>query len=388
MKKTILLLSLGLLSCFGASAAELKIAGAVSDTGAVPLTLQNEAHAAISRGLLWLEAKQQADGHWSIPDFPALTALPLWALTKGGTTNGPAIANAKRYLLGCVHENGAIFHEPKAKNKGGGLANYNTAICMTALHLLNDPTLTPIILRARAFIAGTQHLGNDEYRGGMGYDPATGRAYADLSNSYLAYEAMRLTQNVEDLRKSGEKKADLDWQAAADFVTRLQNKASGPNDSNAGGFGYKPGVSNAGTITNAAGEVQMRSYGSMTYAGLLSLIYADVDRKDPRVQSAFQWAAHNWSLDQNPGMGQQGLYYFYNVLAKALAVHGEEQVPTPTGNVGWRIETIKRLIGLQKVEPETGHGFWVNAENRWMEADPVLVTSYALIALETALGGQ
>ncbi|TAN37440.1 MAG: hypothetical protein EPN23_05465 [Verrucomicrobia bacterium] len=384
MKKTLglLLLSLGL----GANAAELKITSTTSDAGAVPLTLQNEARAALNRGMRWLEAKQQADGHWSNADFPALTALPLWALTKGGTENKAAIANAKKYILSCVHENGAIFREPKAKQKGGGLANYNTAICMVALHLLNDPALAPVVLKARNFIAGTQYMGSDEYRGGMGYDAETGRAYADLSNSYMAYEAMRLTQTVEDLRKSGEQRANLDWQAAADFVTRIQNKASTPNDPNAGGFAYKPGASNAGATTNAAGEIQLRSYGSMTYAGLLSLIYADVDRKDPRVQSAFNWAAHNWSLDQNPGMGQQGLYYFYNVLAKALAVHGTEQVPTAAGAVGWRVEAIKKLIGLQKIEAETGHGYWVNVENRWMEGDRVLVTAYALIALETALG--
>ena len=136
MKKSLglLLLSLGL----GANATELKLTATSTDTEAVPLTLQNEARAAISRGLQWLEAKQQADGHWSNGDFPALTALPLWALTKGGTTNRAAMVNAKKYLLGCVHENGAIFREPAVKQKGGGLANYNTALCMTALHLLNE----------------------------------------------------------------------------------------------------------------------------------------------------------------------------------------------------------------------------------------------------------
>ena len=280
--------------------------------------------------------------------------------------------------------------EPAVKQKGGGLANYNTALCMTALKMLNEPDLAPIILRARSFIAGTQYLGNDEYKGGMGYDAATGRAYADLSNSYIAYEAMRLTQAVEDLRKQGEKHADLDWQAAADFVTRLQARpaAGSTTDANAGGFAYKPGASMAGATTNSAGEVQLRSYGSMTYAGLLSLIYAEVDRKDPRVQAAFQWAARNWSLDQNPGMGQQGLYYFYNVLAKALAVQGAEQLNAPAGTVNWRAELVKKLIGMQKIEAATGGGYWVNTENRWMEADPVLVTAYTLIALETALGPQ
>ncbi|MCX7009281.1 MAG: cycloartenol synthase, partial [Kiritimatiellaeota bacterium] len=250
--------------------------------------------------------------------------------------------------------------------------------------------LAPVILKARSFIASTQYMGNDDYKGGMGYDAETGRAYADLSNSYIAFEAMRLTQAVEDLRKSGETRADLDWQAAADFVTRLQAKPAAGNatDANAGGFAYKPGASMAGATTNAAGEVQLRSYGSMTYAGLLSLIYAEVDRKDPRVQSAILWATRNWSLDQNPGMGQQGLFYFYNVLAKALATHGADQIAAPTGPVNWRAELVKKLIGLQKIEAGTGAGFWVNTENRWMEADPLLVTAYTLIALETALADQ
>jgi squalene-hopene/tetraprenyl-beta-curcumene cyclase len=388
MKKMLCLLSL--LPCLGVGAADLQLTGTVTEAGGIPLTLQNEARAALNRGLRWLESKQQSDGHWSMGDFPALTALPLWALTKGDTTNRAAIAHAKQFLLSCVHENGAIYREPAAKQKGGGLANYNTALCMTALHLLNQKDLAPVVLKARNFIAGTQYLGNDEYKGGMGYDAATGRAYADLSNSYIAYEAMRLTQAVEDLRKNGEKHADLDWQAAADFVTRLQAKPAAGNatDANAGGFAYKPGASPAGTITNSAGEVQLRSYGSMTYAGLLSLIYAEVDRKDPRVQAAFQWAARNWSLDQNPGMGQQGLYYFYNVLAKALAVQGTEQLAAPAGTVSWRAEVIKKLVGLQKIEAGTGGGYWVNTENRWMEADPILVTAYTLITLETALGPQ
>ena len=362
------------------------------EVGPVPLSLQNEARAAIQRGLRWLEAQQQADGNWSNPDFPALTALPLWALVRGESTNRAALDRARQYLLGCVHENGAIYREPAQKQKGGGLANYNTALCMVALHALNDARLAPVILKARAYVAGTQHLGADEYRGGMGYDPETGRAYADLSNSYIAYEAMRLTQKVEDQRRSGEKKADLDWAAAAEFVARIQNKASGTNaaaDAEAGGFGYRPGHSMAGTTTNAAGEVQLRSYGSMTYAGLLSLIYADVNRNDPRVRSAFDWAVKHWSLNENPGMGQQGLYYFYNVLAKALAATGQAQLAVaPGSSLNWRVELIKKLVGLQKTDPATGQGYWLNAEGRWWESDPVLVTAYTLLALEIAASGS
>ncbi|MCX6996339.1 MAG: hypothetical protein NTV49_04475, partial [Kiritimatiellaeota bacterium] len=375
---------LGLAACgFAYAAAPVVLTTRQGDAGPVPLSLRNEARATIQRGLRWLEAQQQADGHWSNPDFPALTALPLWALARGDSANRAALERAKQYLLASVHDNGAIYREPAQKQKGGGLANYNTALCMVALHALNDPQLAPVILKARAYVAGTQHFGADEYRGGMGYDPANERAYADLSNSYMAYEAMRLTQKVEDQRRSGAKKVDLDWPAAAEFVTRIQNKPSGTNatpDPEAGGFGYRPGYSMAGTATNTAGEVRLRSYGSMTYAGLLSFIYADVDKNDPRVQSAFNWAMKNWSLNENPGMGQQGLFYFFNVLAKALAATGQAQLPTTSGgSLNWRVELIKKLVGLQKTDPKTGQGYWLNPEGRWWESDPVLVTSYSLL---------
>ena len=138
---------------------------------------------------------------------------------------------------------------------------------------------------------------------------------------------------------------------------------------------------------NEDGTVRFRSYGSMTYAGLLSLIYSEVTRDDPRVQSAFSWAARNWTLDENPGMGQEGLFYFYNILSKSLAAYGQNQIPLKDGRqIAWRNELIKKLVGLQKIDPKTGAGYWVNEQNRWWEADPVLVTSYSLLALEIALG--
>ena len=133
----------------------------------------------------------------------------------------------------------------------------------------------------------------------------------------------------------------------------------------------------------------LRSYGSMTYAGLLSLIYADVSRNDPRVQSAFKWAVNHWSLGENPGMGPEGLYYFYNIMAKSLAAFGQEAIPVKSGGkpVSWRAELIRKLISLQRMDTDgSGTGYWVNDNNRWLENDPVLVTAYTLIALDAAIG--
>ena len=51
--------------------------------------------ASVVRGVSFLLSKQAADGHWSDPQMPALTALPLWALTGcAGATAGGSAAGA------------------------------------------------------------------------------------------------------------------------------------------------------------------------------------------------------------------------------------------------------------------------------------------------------
>ena len=42
---------------------------------------------AITNGASFLLSKQAADGHWSDPQMPALTALPLWALSAANIPN-------------------------------------------------------------------------------------------------------------------------------------------------------------------------------------------------------------------------------------------------------------------------------------------------------------
>ncbi len=359
----------------------------VTGEAVLPPELEGEARAALNRGASWLAAQQQASGFWAIEDSPALTGLSMWALQQvDPAANRSAIDRAMIFILTSVQEDGSIWRKPTVQRKGGGLANYNTAVCMMSLHALNRPELLSVIQKARTYLSKMQYLDPSVYRGGMGYDADQGRPYTDLSNSYMAYEAMRLTQDVEDLRAAGEPKADLDWKAAQEFLSQVQNLATvntnywiSESADDQGGFAYSPGA--GASTTNAEGKVSLRSYGSMTYAGLLALIYSQVDVQDERVQSAKDWASRHWSLDENPGMGQEGLYYFFNVLTKALAAAGDETLTLSDGRtVSWREEVVRKLISLQKPE-----GFWVNENNRWWEADPNLVTAYTLLALSAAL---
>lgn len=354
--------------------------------GNLDKSLLLEVNAAIDRGLDWLAANQKEDGSWSNGTFPALTALPAWAFIRGEHPQKKEVVDkAVSFLLSCRQNNGGIYKDVKGR-KGGGLPNYNTAISMTTLHATGDPKLVPTVLKARKYIARGQHFGDDVYEGGFGYDQNTDRAYTDLLNTFYATEAMRLTQSVEDLRDSSESKVDIDWSKTVKYIEKMQNKPkAGPDQ--VGGFFYKPGESKAGTTTNADGVVVFRSYASMTYAGMLALIYADVDKTDTRVRSAFKWATDRWSLEENPGMGQQGLFFFFNVLSKSLHAYGADVVPVNDGKtVDWRVETAKKVLSLQTIDPSTGHGYWLNKNGRFWERDPVLVTSYTILTLEQILG--
>jgi squalene-hopene/tetraprenyl-beta-curcumene cyclase len=178
---------------------------------------------------------------------------------------------------------------------------------------------------------------------------------------------------------------DLDWEMAVQFIQRCQNlpetnseKWADGRPENRGGFIYFPGSSMAGEEKLPDGKVALRSYGSMGYAGLLSFIYAKMDASDPRVAAARDWLIRNYTINENPGLGPQGMFYYYHTMAKALTILGEDTLVLPDGRkVAWREELAKRLFDAQD-----GKGFWVNNNGRWWEKDPVLVTCYGLLTLE------
>jgi squalene-hopene/tetraprenyl-beta-curcumene cyclase len=171
-------------------------------------------------------------------------------------------------------------------------------------------------------------------------------------------------------------------QKALVFVSRCQNLESEHNTTafaaknSDGGFYYTcaaGGSSMAGDLPNGG----LRSYASMTYSGLKSMVYAGVKPDDPRIKAAVGWIRKNYDLKSNPGMGNAGLYYYYHVFAKTLDAIGGDLFEDASGRKhDWRRELAEELFCRQKAD-----GAWVNENNRWMEDDPNLVTAYALLAL-------
>ncbi len=338
------------------------------------------AKAAVAKGVRYLETTQKPSGAWSDEQFPALTGLPLWALAGAGNKELKAISDkAADFIVSKAQPDGGLY-VPIPGRKGGGLGNYNTSVCVVGLHATGRKDLTPLLLKARSYIASSQQEMEGVYQGGFGYDKATGREYADLMNTTFAADAMRRTESLEENRPAGEKKADINWDRALKFAESLQQK----DGADKGGFYYHPENPKAGTKTDGTGRERINAYGSISYAGLLTMLHAKLDRADPRVKSAFEYLSKYWTLEENPGVGEQGLYFYYTIIARALnAAQSDSQLKKDGDGelIPWRELLIKKLIALQKPD-----GSWVNDNNRWWENDPVLATSYALIALEFAAG--
>lgn len=350
------------------------------------VSFRNEVKLAIDKGLAWLKAQQKEDGSWSTTDHPALTALPLLSFQREPT--GRYAKEQPDFL-----KKGYDFLRANAKPDGGiynvGLSNYNTSVAMMALLARNEPKDEALIEAARKFVAGQQATGmaKPELDGGFGYGPTGAspkRQHPDLDNTLISLEALRAYAEARPNKELAAGK-DLNWKAAIDFVSRCQNLpetnkeawASG-DAANKGGFVYYPGFSNAGEQELGDGKKALRSYGTMTYAGLLSFIYSDLPKDDQRITAALDWLKKNYTLEENPGMGRAGLYYYLHLAAKGLASARVENFETAEGKkVDWQREIATKLMNLQNAD-----GSWVNDTARWMEKDPALVTSYGVMSLE------
>ncbi len=353
---------------------------------ATDLSFRNEVQHALDQGLSFLLSSQNSNGWWSTADHPAVTALALSAFMGEPTgryrTNlPPALTNAYAYVLGCVKPDGRICRD--------SLANYNTAISMMALLAANNPAYDRILLRGRAFLVKSQiDLGapgkiDTPFDGGVGYGDKY--EHSDMNNTLYALEAIYYTRHLAQDRNIPEAR-DLNWEAVVHFLESCQNLparnkapwvSEDPDDR--GGFVYYPGQSMAGGVTNAAtGRVALRSYGSISYAGLLSYVYADLKRDDPRVAAVLDWLRAHYTLEENPGLGPQGYYYYLQLMTKALTAAGLDTLELQPGRkVDWRRQVAMRLINLQQKD-----GSWANTNGRWWEKDPNLVTAYAVLSLE------
>lgn len=334
--------------------------------------------AMVAKAVAFLKGRQEENGGWSTERSPGITGLVVTALLRSGVSPfDPVAERGLAYLEGVVGNDGTEADGPHA--------NYLTAISMMAFEEARKKgadRFGNLIAGGQSKLKGLQwdeeegKGPDDPFYGGAGYG---GSSRPDLSNTVFMLEALRETGLPAD---------DPALQKALVFVSRCQNLDSEFNDQpwaekvDDGGFIYT--AANGGS--SVAGEAPgggLRSYGSMTYAGFKSLVYAGLTADDPRVEAALDYIKAHYTVEENPGLGQQGLYYYYQAFAKALAAIDEPTLTDASGTEhDWRADLIAALA-----ERQGPRGEWVNPADRFLEGDPNLVTGYALIALAATRGG-
>ena len=329
----------------------------------------------------FLKSTQDKNGGWSTDKTPGVTGVVLTGLLKAGqaTPQDPVGQKALQYIESLVNPDKKHIagKDPKVQ-----LQNYVTSINVMALvEAKQDAKYKAVIGDAVAFLKNLQwdegegKDPKDDFYGGAGYDS---KSRPDLSNTQMFLDALKAAGIGPD---------DPAMQKAMTFVSRCQNLQSEKNDRpwakliNDGSFIYTAAT---GGVTKVVDQPldngALPGYGSMTYAGIKSMIYGGVAKDDPRVKKAYEWIQANYSVDKNPGMpevrSQWGLYYYYNTMAKSLDALGIDHVVDSKGvKHDWRKDITLALAQRQKAD-----GSFFNVAN-WMEADANLITGYALMAL-------
>ena len=329
----------------------------------------------------FLQSTQDKMGGWSTDKTPGVTGIALTGLLKSGqaTPQDPVAQKALKYIESLVNpeKKHIAGQDPKVQ-----LQNYVTSINVMALmEAKQGDKYKAIIGDAVEFLKklqwdeGEGKTEKDDFFGGAGYDS---KSRPDLSNTQTFLDA---------LKAAGVGPNDPAMKKALIFVNRCQNLQSEHNNQpwakliNDGSFIYSAAM---GGVTKVVDEPlpngALPGYGSMTYAGIKSMIYCGVSKDDPRVKKAYEWIQNNYSVDKNPGMpevrSQWGLYYYYNTMAKSLDALGIDYVVDNKGvKHDWRKDITEALAKRQRPD-----GSFQNVPN-WMESDQNLVTGYALMAL-------
>jgi hypothetical protein len=333
-----------------------------------------EVRAVLDKAKAYLQKTQNEDGSFA-PRIagPGVSALAAAALLRAGvSTEDPLIAKTLTYLESKVQKDGSVSDKR--------LANYTTSVAVMAFSEANKGgKYDSVIKEATKFLRTMQYDANqvdakDPKFGGAGYD---GKSRPDLSNTQLFLDAMIA---------AGVPKDDPAIQNALKFISRCQNLPGETNDlpfakktsdDDKGGLTYTPiDPDEKNPLHTPAGG--LRSTGAMTYAGLKSFLYAGVGKNDPRVKAAIDWIRAHYTLEENPGQGQGGLFYYYHTFAKAMTVLGEDEFTDAKGKKhDWRRELFEALKKRQRED-----GSWVNTDDKaYGENNADLATAFAVLTL-------
>jgi squalene-hopene/tetraprenyl-beta-curcumene cyclase len=372
---------------------------------------------AVEKGADFLAAQQNEDGGFG--DFAGkrissvgYTGMALSALAKSDAVtsrkHAEVVEKAAAFMLKNVRPDGGLYMTQEYYEQSGRketFESYETSLAVAALAAVDAEKYREVIRKGAEYLMRIQDDGVKDHlsKGGIGY--GSNKSMSNLSTTFFAFQALRAAGIPADAPV---------WKNAVPFISSCQNLAETNKlewsvKSNDGGFIYSPIESKVGTVkpseqpktgepaklddSKKVGDKKDQggprgprrdpklSYASMTCAGVGCLLMAGVEKDDVRVKAGLKWLSERFTLDENPGLEKQGLFYYYAALAACLSALDEKTIQDKDGaERNWAMELGVKLHGLQNDD-----GSWTNSADRWEEKNKVLGTSHALHALTRAL---
>jgi hypothetical protein len=311
------------------------------------------------RGAAWLVAQQDGGGQ-----FPpalernacplALTVMALWALADGAPAESALQASVRSALAAILarrQPDGGIY------DARHGLAVYTSGVAAQALRAClawePNPAAQAALTAVESFLRGKQ----------------APESLAERPAEASAARAGRRGQ-IESLAAGSSLLPEAE-RAALEFLRAAHGD----------GAGSLPAALRGGGPRRRGGA-------KLTYEDMLPLVYEPLDPRDERVRRALDAIQRCYTLDRNPDLtrrygpggfqpGTQGLFYYYLVLARTLALQRLPVLATPRGpRTDWVRELRDKLLARQAPT-----GSWAPVDPRWWEGEPVLVTAYSLLTL-------
>lgn len=311
---------------------------------------------------------------------PEITALVLAAQAANGSGQEQAVR------MGAAFKRLEQVLEEGTSRESGGRRTFVLSYGLMALVGANDDghydkliRCTMRRLKAAQSVPTPGASESEASVGGTGYERA---ASPDLYHTSLALEA---------LRQAGMPVRDPYVQRAVRFISSCQSlpekghPTGKPEAVLHGGFSIVPRTQGASKEDGKPDE-SLRPCGSLTCAGLKSLILCGVPKEDRRVEAALDWIRRNCTLAANPGMAipRGRLYDYYLCLAGAMTALGEDTI-VGAGHIrhNWR-----RELGLVLEAEQQPDGSWLNLEeaDALSEIHPLATTSLAVMTLRRIKG--
>ena len=223
-----------------------------------------------SEVIAFLRPRQDAKGGWSTQREPGVTALVVTALLRSGQVapGEPVVTKALAYLEGFISPKGGLSEAPHA--------NYSTSIALLAFREANTKGRYD-----RTIKAGQEFLKIDAMGRVAKARPATTPSTAGPAMAARTAGPTCRTppSSSTPCARPGLPADDPNLQKAIVFVSRCQNLKSEFNDQP---WSSRSTTAVSSTRPPTAGRAWpaktpdggLRSYASMTYAGLKSMIYA------------------------------------------------------------------------------------------------------------------